>query len=203
MTDDAISPSDCTRAAARRNQILDAAEACFREYGFHGASISKISKSCGMSAGHIYHYFENKEAIIAAIVAGDLDRLLNMTAQMRAADDILEAMLERVGQGVIDNLDPSVAGLELEIAAEASRNEDVANVVRRADKECATSLIHTLRLARQAAGKPVDDAEISAMAEVIVTMFEGLLLRSIRNPEVDRQAVVAVFQKVIRSLVTS
>lgn len=203
MTDDAISPSDCTRAAARRNQILDAAEACFREYGFHGASISKISKSCGMSAGHIYHYFENKEAIIAAIVAGDLDRLLNMAAQMRAADDILEAMLERVGQGVIDNLDPSVAGLELEIAAEASRNEDVANVVRRADKECATSLIHTLRLARQAAGKPVDDAEISAMAEVIVTMFEGLLLRSIRNPEVDRQAVVAVFQKVIRSLVTS
>ncbi|MBX3685783.1 MAG: TetR/AcrR family transcriptional regulator [Rhodocyclaceae bacterium] len=203
MTDDAISPSDCTRAAARRNQILDAAEACFREYGFHGASISKISKSCGMSAGHIYHYFENKEAIIAAIVAGDLDRLLNMAAQMRAADDILEAMLERVGQGVIDNLDPSVAGLELEIAAEASRNEDVANVVRRADKECATSLMHTLRLARQAAGKPVDDAEISAMAEVIVTMFEGLLLRSIRNPEVDRQAVVAVFQKVIRSLVTS
>ena len=203
MTDDAISPSDCTRAAARRNQILDAAEACFREYGFHGASISKISKSCGMSAGHIYHYFENKEAIIAAIVAGDLDRLLNMAAQMRAADDILEAMLERVGQGVIDNLDPSVAGLELEIAAEASRNEDVANVVRRADKECAASLIHTLRLARQAAGKPVDDAEISAMAEVIVTMFEGLLLRSIRNPEVDRQAVVAVFQKVIRSLVTS
>lgn len=202
MTDDAISPSDCT-AAARRNQILDAAEACFREYGFHGASISKISKSCGMSAGHIYHYFENKEAIIAAIVAGDLDRLLNMAAQMRAADDILEAMLERVGQGVIDNLDPSVAGLELEIAAEASRNEDVANVVRRADKECATSLMHTLRLARQAAGKPVDDAEISAMAEVIVTMFEGLLLRSIRNPEVDRQAVVAVFQKVIRSLVTS
>ena len=156
-----------------------------------------------MSAGHIYHYFENKEAIIAAIVAGDLDRLLNMAAQMRAADDILEAMLERVGQGVIDNLDPSVAGLELEIAAEASRNEDVANVVRRADKECATSLMHTLRLARQAAGKPVDDAEISAMAEVIVTMFEGLLLRSIRNPEVDRQAVVAVFQKVIRSLVTS
>lgn len=203
MTDDAISPSDCTRAAARRNQILDAAEACFREYGFHGASISKISKSCGMSAGHIYHYFENKEAIIAAIVAGDLDRLLNMAAQMRAADDILEAMLEGVGQGVIDNLDPSVAGLELEIAAEASRNEDVANVVRRADKECATSLMHTLRLARQAAGKPVDDAEISAMAEVIVTMFEGLLLRSIRNPEVDRQAVVAVFQKVIRSLVTS
>ena len=49
----------------------------------------------------------------------------------------------------------------------------------------------------------MDDVEISAMAEVIVTMFEGLLLRSIRNPEVDRQAVVAVFQKVIRSLVTS
>lgn len=203
MTENELSPADCSRAEARRSQILAAAEACFREHGFHGASISKISKSSGMSAGHIYHYFENKEAIIAAIVASDLDRLLTMSAEMRAADNILDALLERVAEGVVDNLDPAVAGLKLEIAAEASRNADVANIVRAADKQCAGSILQTLRLARQAAGKSADDTEVAAMAEVIAAMFEGLLLRSVRNPEVDRQAVAAAFQRVIRRLVTS
>ena len=41
------------RADVRRQQILSAAARCFREKGFHGASISQISKAAGMSAGHI------------------------------------------------------------------------------------------------------------------------------------------------------
>lgn len=52
------------RLNTRRAQILAAATDCFRELGFHGASIAKISQASGMSPGHIYHYFENKEAII-------------------------------------------------------------------------------------------------------------------------------------------
>ena len=73
---------EASRAAARRQQILNAAAQCFREHGFHGASIAQISKTAGMSPGHIYHYSENKEAIIAAIVAQDLEGLLTLTAEL-------------------------------------------------------------------------------------------------------------------------
>ncbi len=37
------------RAKGRREQILDAASECFAREGFHGASISRISKLSGMS----------------------------------------------------------------------------------------------------------------------------------------------------------
>lgn len=195
------STPDHTRAEARRQQILCAAAQCFREHGFHGASIAQISKSAGMSAGHIYHYFDNKEAIIAAIVAQDLEGLLKLSAELRAAGDIGQALIERAAEGVADQLDPATAGLKLEIAAEAARNPRVAEIVREADLACRRSLAATLRAIRSAAGHDDDDAKIEGMVEVLATLFEGLLLRSIRNPELDRGRLVSGIQGAIRSLI--
>lgn len=202
MNAEALIPADSSRAEARRSQILVAAEDCFRDHGFHGASIAQISKAAGMSAGHIYHYFENKEAIIAAIVARDLDLMLTLTAELRAASDVLEALVDRAAEGVIENLDPRTAGLKLEIVAEAARNPAVAEVVCKADQRCIASLAETLRIVRRANGQPDDDATITGMTEMIAAMFEGLLVRAIRNPDLDRQTVITMFQRVIRTLVT-
>jgi len=193
-------PVEHSRADARRAQILCAAADCFRSNGFHGASIAQISKAAGMSAGHIYHYFENKEAIIAAIVAQDLERLLTLTAEIRSASNVKEAMLARVSEGVEDNLDPRTAGLKLEIVAEASRNPRVAEIVRAADRACRDSLCQTLRDMRSASGHQDDEATIAGMSEVLAAMFEGLLSRSIRNPDLDRRAVMRLFQGAVRDL---
>jgi AcrR family transcriptional regulator len=72
------------RGQARRQQILDAAAACFVREGFHGTSIAKISKAAGMSPGHIYHFFESKEAIIGALVERKLDCSLEMVLQFES-----------------------------------------------------------------------------------------------------------------------
>jgi len=67
--------SDPERAQLRRNQVLEAAASCFRRSGFHGASMAEISKAAGMSAGHIYNYFDGKDAIIAAFVEQNVERV--------------------------------------------------------------------------------------------------------------------------------
>ena len=202
MTDDpAIEESSVSdRAHARCEQILQAASQCFREKGFHGASIAQISKASGMSAGHIYHYFENKEAIIAAIVAQDLERLLTLTAEIGDARDVRGALLDRVGEGVIDNLDADDAGLKVEIVAEAARNATVAQIVRAADRRCRASLEDAVRTARRRAGHPEDEATVAGIVEVFSAMFSGLMLRSIRNPELDRETVTALFKTAIEAL---
>lgn len=41
---------------SRRNQILDAAQRCFKKQGFHKTTLRDIAQEFGMSAGHIYNY---------------------------------------------------------------------------------------------------------------------------------------------------
>ena len=200
QTTDTTPNIEASRAAARRQQILIAAAQCFRDHGFHAASITKISIAAGMSPGHIYHYFENKEAIIAAIVAQDLESLLTLTAQLRAACNMRAALIERAAEGVADQLDPVSAALKLEIVAEAARNPRVAQIVREADAACRRELAITIRAIRRVAGHEDSTEAIDAMVEVLACLFEGLLLRTIRHPDLDRQRVAQRIQLAINDL---
>lgn len=190
------------RSDARRAQILAAATDCFRNYGFHGASIAKISQASGMSPGHIYHYFDNKEAIIEAIVAQDLERMMTLIDEFRAAQDVKHIMLERTAENVENKLDPQAAGLQLEIIAEAARNARVATFVQAADRSCLARMAETIRTLRQAAGHHDSDASIIGMVEVIAAMFEGLQFRAIRNPQIEKTMVISMFRRVIHDLLS-
>ncbi|MCB1956225.1 MAG: TetR/AcrR family transcriptional regulator [Rhodocyclaceae bacterium] len=192
-----------SKADVRRGQILAAAETCVLDEGFHRASISKICKLAGMSPGHVYHYFENKEAIIAALVRQDLDRILDMTAGMRASPDVLEAMTDRVAQGVAEKLDAREARLKLEIAAEASRNPNIAPIVRDADACSLASLRETIAAARRGRGLSDDEATAAELAQVAAAMFEGLVIRGVRNPDIDRAAIVRRYTVMLRALILS
>lgn len=196
-------PNECTRAAARRAQILDAAAECFRANGFHGASIARISQQAGMSAGHIYHYFESKEAIIAAIVERDLERVISIWAELRAARDVRDAMVKLSADGVAHAMDPACSGLRLEILAETARNPEVARIMRAADCCCMASLTETLLAARREGGRQDDEATLLLMTEILAAMFEGLMIRALRNPELDRERISIMVQRVIRQIITS
>src|SRR5262245_22501630 len=56
---------------ARRALIVDAATHVFAEKGFYRATIKDIARAAGIADGTIYNYFDNKEALLSAI----LDRL--------------------------------------------------------------------------------------------------------------------------------
>ncbi|MEO7885507.1 MAG: TetR/AcrR family transcriptional regulator [Polaromonas sp.] len=59
----------------RRGLMLDAARRVFERLGIEGGSIREIAKEAGYTAGAIYSYFENKEAIYGALLAETLERL--------------------------------------------------------------------------------------------------------------------------------
>ena len=70
---------------ARREQILGAATRVFAEKGFRRATTREVAREAGVSEGTIYNYFEDKDALLMAI----LDRL-NETE--RRAEDFEEGM---------------------------------------------------------------------------------------------------------------
>jgi len=58
-------------AAARPNQrehILDAALGLIASHGAAKMSMRMLAKECGLNVAAIYHYFESKDALVAAVV---------------------------------------------------------------------------------------------------------------------------------------
>jgi len=51
----------------RKQEILEAALACFNEHGVEGTTIDLIRERSGTSVGSLYHHFGNKEAIAVAL----------------------------------------------------------------------------------------------------------------------------------------
>lgn len=83
---------------AYREAILDAAEAVFVRVGYHEAKMADIAAQTGFSVGTLYNYFDNKEAVFAALVArGCGDFLKDVFDEDDDGDPIvrLHALVER------------------------------------------------------------------------------------------------------------
>ncbi|MET1028884.1 MAG: TetR/AcrR family transcriptional regulator [Dongiaceae bacterium] len=195
-----IAPAETGRSETRRQQILQAALDCFRSHGFHAASMSIISKKAGMSVGHIYHYFENKEAIIGAIVEQDIDNASTIFEEIGREGDILGAMIARADYGCDSHTDPATAALCMEILAEAGRNPKIADIVRRADQIKLGAVIDLFRKGRALRNLQLDDDNLNGRMEVLIALFEGLSSRIVRHPTLDRQATLKALKQVLHCL---
>ena len=108
-------------------QILDAAKRCFRNRGFHQTTLRDIAHEFGMSVGHIYNYFESKEAIIEALVEMQTARLIEMISEggcYTPTSDQSDAR-RRLEQFVDIFMDPDSAHLAVAIMDEALINPRV------------------------------------------------------------------------------
>jgi len=61
---------------ARREAILDAAQELIAEQGYHGTRMDSVAEAAELSKGTLYLYFENKDALCAAVATRLIDRLL-------------------------------------------------------------------------------------------------------------------------------
>ncbi len=88
---------------ASRRQILDAAAEIAREHGYQGTSISAVSKRSGLPNSSIYWHFENKEALITAVIDDSYTRWretfdATATQQENAGDHTFEQLFASLGE---------------------------------------------------------------------------------------------------------
>lgn len=198
MTEAARSPSP--KAEARRAQILDAASKCARLSGFHGASMAEIAQAAGVSVGQIYRHFENKEAIIAAIVALDIAEMREKFFEIESSGaPLLEAMIGKCAEAIGRSYDRDRAALWLEVMAEAARNPAVADIVRRADEE---ERAFKLDILRKVSPPNCTEGELRGRGEVLSMIFEGMVIRGVRNPTGDPDGIGKALKMVMSHLLT-
>jgi AcrR family transcriptional regulator len=77
-------------AATRRDRIVEAALELFAAKGFDGASTKEIAATAEVAEGLIFHHFENKESLLAAVFEtqrsyfGELEELSSVTPDIPA-----------------------------------------------------------------------------------------------------------------------
>src|SRR2546421_7901322 len=114
----------------RRTQILEAAMVCFAKRGFHQASMHDISAEAGISVGLIYRYFANKEAVISAMADRHKKEIGAMLERARQAPTLLESLEILFTAHCCENSPQVQSAFVVDLYAEASRNPEVADLVR-------------------------------------------------------------------------
>ena len=77
---------------ARRAHILDAAERCIANAGFHRTTMQDICRAAAISPGALYVYFDSKEALIAGISERDRQEFAERLEALADAPDFMQAL---------------------------------------------------------------------------------------------------------------
>src|ERR1041385_7680512 len=90
-------------AAARRDEVLDAALVEFAERGFEGASTEDIARRAGISQPYLFRLFGTKKELFKASAARCLRETLEMF-QRAAEGKRGEEALKAIGQAYLDEM---------------------------------------------------------------------------------------------------
>jgi AcrR family transcriptional regulator len=178
------------RAGIQRNRILAAAQTCFIERGFHAASMAEIAAHAGMSPGLIYRYFASKSAIIQAIVERQNEEVRADIASLRSACDLITRIVDLFARW--KQHDPRVMNpvLFLEMTAESGRDPQIARALDEAQRIRGGDFRAWIRQAAAQAGRELGDEEVRIRAFSLQCFIEGLAVRAVREPDVEREVLV-------------
>jgi AcrR family transcriptional regulator len=189
------------RAAQQRERILDAAEKCFIDSGFHAAGMARVAQTAGVSAGLIYRYFDGKASIVKAIIARHLESdASRMIDQLSSPEEMCEAMLD-VFERWRSGDDPKMnASLLLDLTAECTHDPKIARVVRDKDRLLEERLGRAVERIAQASGGKLTAAEARGRATILQCLMEGLASRSVRDPTLTRRTLKPVLEQIVSVL---
>lgn len=68
----------------RKELIVDRAARLFASKSFLGTSITDIARACNFSKSLLYHYYDSKETLLAAVMSSHIDRLEEIVEEIVA-----------------------------------------------------------------------------------------------------------------------
>ncbi len=186
-------------ADPKHERVLDAAQACFLDFGVKRTSMGEIAKRSGISPATLYRWFDGKDALVMGVIArearrflADLDAHLNLDAP--PDEQLIEAsvlVLARIkNRPLLDRLyhtEPEVILPELTLEAAPLMTLG------------ATYL--TMHLQRLVAAGKIPELHAAPTAEILTRVIHSLLLTpSTTLPLEDEAQVRIVFGDIIRRL---
>lgn len=195
---------DPARHEERRRQIMEAAGRRLARDGFRGATMARICAEAGMSPGAVYHYFESKEAIVAARMEAVLERWTGAFAELIESGEPLSILPSRVlalSAQAEAGIHQGASRPGYDTLAEAARNPVLAEIVKR-HGDAVRALFSDFLKSAQAGGKvdPALDAEVAAAA--LLGMSQSAREWMARDPQFDPRAYLALMDELAKGMLT-
>ncbi|RSM84095.1 TetR family transcriptional regulator [Amycolatopsis sp. WAC 01375] len=187
---------DPAKHEAKRRAILDAAAGCFAMKGFEKTTTAEICRAAGISTGSLFHYFPNKRAVFVGIFEQDADETAALLAAAEEIEDPGEAILQVITHVSEQLLHPVIAKLVLEVAAQCSRDGDLARLIQRNDRALRDGLVGLVTRAVDT-GRIDPGFDPKTVASWLVALVDAPLSRVILEPDLDPKAELAVMKELI------
>jgi TetR/AcrR family transcriptional regulator, repressor for uid operon len=192
---------DPVKYEGKRREILRAVARCFRRSGLNGASISDICAEARISPGHLYHYFDDKDAIITAMAEERLNEITtHFERSIGRPGSMVAGMLSEI-DWLAQSEGPANSALLFEMLAEAVRRRPVAKTLRAFSRQIRTVLADLLHRG-QTRGEIDNEIDPEVAATVLIGIMDGFRALALRYPEVETSKATAVLKLLIRRLLS-
>lgn len=187
---------------ARRTHIIESALVLFARKGFADTTTSDICHAAGISTGSLFHYFPSKQAVFYGIWELDRTEWDEVFAAAEADPDPWAALMAIVDKLAADAAEPIMAGLLVEVIAQAHRDPEFAAGLADNDRRQISDLARLIRRLREAGladpGLPDEEA-----ARWVLTLTDSFLGRGYPEPDRDIEAVVVTAKEMITRVLRS
>ncbi|MCH7736834.1 MAG: TetR/AcrR family transcriptional regulator [Chloroflexi bacterium] len=184
--------------AARRQQILDAAKACFSRQGFHQTSVQDICREAELSPGAVYRYFPSKDHIIAATCldcqGASIEMIELARSQSGTALQALDYLVEH-GFGMLDQEESrEFMMMTVQLWSEALRSSEVKDALLAATFDTWVRGLTGLFEQAQKEGEVDPELDPNSLARIMISLWHGLTLHKTLEPDIDVKACTRSIQ---------
>lgn len=111
---------------------MDGARRCFAEMGYERSTNRDLADRAGLTTGAIYHYFDSKLDLYAAVHAEIQDLVYDRFEKAAAPETTFLASMEAVidAAGALNVEDPSIAQFLMAARVDARRHRDIDDAIR-------------------------------------------------------------------------
>lgn len=187
---------DPEKHQARRTHIIESALVLFARKGFADTTTSDICHAAGISTGSLFHYFPSKQAVFYGIWELDRTEWDEVFAAAGADPDPWAALMAIVDKLAADATEPIMAGLLVEVIAQAHRDPEFAAGLAENDRRQISDIARLIRRLREAGlvDPGLSDEEAGRW---VLTLTDSFLGRGYPEPERDIDAAVATAKEMI------
>jgi AcrR family transcriptional regulator len=191
-----------------RERIITAASKILAEKGYDATTLREIAREAQAGPGLVHYYFGGKDALLVEVlqVAGQhFHQRMEHLIQQVPADQSLAAFLtqlsERVGQ------ESEVYRLRYESFSLGLHNPVIAPAVRerlaQRREEIGFVMAKVLENMQRTEGTKGPSVDPKVLAALLLSLFDGLALQKIMDPDFDLEAAYQLLVQALHSLLGS